>query len=291
MALRRRENPVGFDDTAFQFWDQLSVWKPYPLPCVPILGKYGPDYMPRPPFVVVKLPEDSVTTGFPAEVHAALNAGPRAAEEKSVKESSFFILVHPAIPLEHSGREGVEPHGEVNLIVHPFSLAGLRDLDDCQFSHPKVGVFPISGVSSAGLSTDGATFGELKETMAFVHDCCLSPNNLKIRVCCNGCRASAFFSASKLGSKSISALHILPRDESLEDELRAAVAASPDIKTLRNRLPEAIGAQGAPDAAELVATLLDALMESPCASAFAAGKLVEAPPCSKGDRGGGACEL
>lgn len=295
MSIPRRKDPVGWDDTAFQVWNRIGIWPALGVPCVPLLGKYGPDYMPALPFVIVELPASAAKV-FPEALREALEEN--VDDDVGTSEPPvFLVLVYPRIDT------AAARHSEVNLLMHPWALPHVADLEEkSEVVKPAVGVFPVSGVEAVNeilsvetsvlrsslaaaefreVALGGVAFGKLRTDVQFIHNECLSPDNMKLCVFCGDCRLSAFFSAAQLEHQSIAALHVLPSDEATEDTLRHAVAAAPDVATLRKTLPKAVEGLGAKEAGDLIASLIGTLCISTAVSASSQGMLDHvAPPAA-----------
>eukprot|EP00747_Dinoflagellata_sp_TGD_P178720 gnl/TRDRNA2_/TRDRNA2_28184_c0_seq1.p1 gnl/TRDRNA2_/TRDRNA2_28184_c0~~gnl/TRDRNA2_/TRDRNA2_28184_c0_seq1.p1 ORF type:complete len:399 (-),score=63.94 gnl/TRDRNA2_/TRDRNA2_28184_c0_seq1:67-1263(-) len=296
MGLSRRREPLGWDETAFQLWDQMVVWKPLGLPCVPLVGKYGPEYVPAVPFVVLRLPPACAAEVFPPAllqeleaisggVAASPSAAGTAGEENTTGDASsdptqFLLLVHPALPQDPGGIG--RRQDEVSLSLHAWAFPTLEDLDGVHSTTLDVGVFPVEGVSPAQErhnelahptveeTSGGAPFGALRRRQVVIHHGCLSPDNCQVRISTNS-HVCGFFSAAHLAPRKVATLHVVPKDEASEDALRRATSSAPDAATLRETLPPAIAELGGSEVCTVIAAALDRFIAQADAAAYAAG--------------------
>eukprot|EP00928_Gymnodinium_smaydae_P041845 TRINITY_DN28265_c0_g1_i2.p1 TRINITY_DN28265_c0_g1~~TRINITY_DN28265_c0_g1_i2.p1 ORF type:complete len:345 (+),score=48.31 TRINITY_DN28265_c0_g1_i2:672-1706(+) len=295
-SIPRKAEPIGWDDSAFQSWDAMLVWPPLGVPCVPFLGKYGPDYTPALPFVVVKLPSGCLKDPtFPAALRDALQ--PSDIGESSNNGAShgsastpplLFLLVHPALPLDSQPCQKFtcDRTDEVNLVLHAWALPDLLGLEEVADVIPEVGIFLPESAAAAGVSpahldieelrpagaesSAGVPFNRLGRRQVLVHHGCLSPDNLQFRVDPSR-RLVGFFSAARLGSCRVACFHMLPINESAEDQLRRVVKNSADVKALREALLTASCSLGAEELGRISASMLDQMpMEATCAAPWVA---------------------
>mmetsp|Transcript_27364 Transcript_27364/g.76064 ORF Transcript_27364/g.76064 Transcript_27364/m.76064 type:complete len:300 (+) Transcript_27364:93-992(+) len=282
MVFLKRAEPIGWDDTAFQLWDRMPVWAPLNLPCIPLLGKYGPEYVPAVPFVVVRIPSGS-SASFPPAVFEALAASSGGFDAEAL---TLLLLVHPALRLDAQPCNKLKcgRTDEFNLMLHPWAFPDVTDLEAIHDATLSVGAFPLASVEPAhlddarslgALAYAGAPFGELQRRQVLVHFGCLSPDNLQLRARREG-RLCAFFSAASKAPRAVVALHILPVDEAAEDVLRRAVRNAPDAAALRTALASGAAELGEEAVGEAMASLLDALISSGDAAEYAAS-LIEQP--------------